>query len=81
MNKLPLCKECGSDKVKDFKGELAVHFPGREGLTKPFVLVLTRLDICRICGWTNFTVPRDQLRLLVKGLGSLDAVAGDTVHH
>jgi hypothetical protein len=34
-----VCRLCGSEKPRDFIGELAIHFPGREGLKKPVVLV------------------------------------------
>jgi hypothetical protein len=32
------CKRCDSDNQSTFNGEIAIHFPGLEGLEKPIVL-------------------------------------------
>jgi len=40
------CKRCASDEVKTFNGELAIHFPGLEGLDKPIVWVFPKLVVC-----------------------------------
>jgi hypothetical protein len=74
-------KACASNNVKTFNGELAIHFPGREGLTKSLVWVFPRLDVCLICGSTNFTIPQEQLSLLRRGLASPDAGAGDALRN
>ena len=73
------CKACGSENVKTLTGELGIHFPGREGLTKPLVWVFPRLGVCLSCGSTNFTVPQEQLTLLEQGLASPDVGAGDAL--
>jgi hypothetical protein len=31
------CRVCKSDSGKTFNGEVAIHFPGLEGLDKPIV--------------------------------------------
>jgi len=74
------CKGCPSHNVKIFTGELAIHFPEREGFTKPLVWVFPRLQVCLGCGSTNFTIPEEQLTLLLQGLASPDAGTGDAVH-
>jgi hypothetical protein len=58
------CKSCGSDKQRDFSAEMIIHFPGRKGLDKPVVPVLTKLVVCLDCGSTMFTIADAQLRLL-----------------
>ena len=74
------CKGCASHNIKSFNGELAIHFPGRGGLTKPIVWVFPRLDVCLVCGSTNFTIPEEQLNLLRGGLGP-DAQVGDAMRN
>jgi hypothetical protein len=62
-----VCKRCASDKQSSFNGEVAVHFPGLEGLDKPVVWVFPKLAVCLNCGVTEFTVPEKELRVLVQG--------------
>lgn len=73
-------KICATHKFKSFNGELAIHFCGREGLTKPIVWVFPRLEVCLLCGSTNFTGPQEQLTLLLEGLASPGGEA-DVVHN
>jgi hypothetical protein len=54
------CKRCASDEVKAFNGELAIHFPGLDGLDKPIVWVFPKLVVCLHCGFGEFVVPDDQ---------------------
>jgi hypothetical protein len=58
------CKSCGSQNVRVFKGEIAIHFPGLEGLNEPIVWVFPELHVCLDCGQTEFTVPDGDLRRL-----------------
>jgi hypothetical protein len=48
-----------------FTAEIAIHFPGLEGLKKPIVWVFPEVVICSHCGKAQFVVPETQLRLLV----------------
>jgi hypothetical protein len=61
------CKTCGSDRVGRFRGEIAIHFPGRKNVDKPTVFVFPELAVCLACGAAQFYVPDDQLCLLEKG--------------
>ena len=54
------CERCASDSLKTFNGEVAVHFPGLEGLNKPIVWVFPRLTICLLCGFAEFVLPEEQ---------------------
>lgn len=59
------CKRCASYSVrKDFGGEVAVHFPGIEGLDKPIVWVFPKIAVCLDCGLAEFDVPEEQLEQL-----------------
>ena len=71
------CKGCASHNIKSFSGELAIHFPGLDGLTKPLVWVFPRLEVCLVCGSTNFTIPEEQLNLLTRGLDQPHNGAGE----
>ena len=48
-------------------GEVAIHFPGLAGLDQPIVWVFPELAICIRCGFTEFTVPDRELRVLSTG--------------
>jgi hypothetical protein len=61
------CKRCACDKVKEFNGELAIHFPGLEGLEKPIVWVFPELVICLGCGLVQFVLSDEELAQLKNG--------------
>ena len=61
------CKSCESNNQRTFNGEIAIHFPGREGLDKPIVWVFPKLVVCLHCGFTEFTVPERELQVLERG--------------
>ena len=81
------CTSCQSGNQKTFTAEIAVHFPGIEGLDKPIVRVFPRISVCLDCGITQFVVPEKELEVLrtgarVKGaavwLGSDDDESGQS---
>ena len=59
------CGSCQSANKRIFNGEIAIHFPGLEGLDKPIVWVFPKLLVCLNCGFTEFAVPEAELRRLV----------------
>lgn len=61
------CKGCHSDKQSVFNGEIAIHFPGRDGLNKSIVWVFPKLVVCLHCGFAEFAVPERELQVLEKG--------------
>ena len=56
-----MCRQCASGELKDFNGELAIHFPGLEGLNKPIVWVFPKVRVCLGCGLGEFVIPDQQL--------------------
>jgi hypothetical protein len=70
------CKSCQSNSRQTFNGEVAVHFPGLNGLDMPIVWVFPRLEVCLECGFAEFEIPEKELRALAQspstkgGLGS-----------
>ena len=61
------CKGCHSEKQSVFNGEIAIHFPGLEGLDKSIVWVFPKLVVCLHCGFTEFAVPERELQVLMQG--------------
>ena len=63
------CKSCHSETQSSFNGEIALHFPGLEGLNKPIVWVFPKLLVCLNCGFTEFAIPETELCALRDGSG------------
>jgi hypothetical protein len=61
------CKSCHSENQREFRAEIAIHFPGLKGLTKSLVLVSSTLLVCMKCGFTEFVVPETERAPLVDG--------------
>ena len=40
------CKSCHSENQRNFISEIAIHFPGLAGLSKPIVLVFPTIVVC-----------------------------------
>jgi len=60
------CKSCQSENQHYLNGEVAIHFPGLEGLDKPIVWVFPKLLVCLNCGFTEFTISESELRQLAE---------------
>jgi hypothetical protein len=65
------CPCCRSNNEGSFPAEIAVHFPGIEGLDKPIVWVFPKLLLCLDCGFTQFVTPEEPLRQLREGVAQL----------
>ena len=61
------CKSCTGVNLKTFSGEVAIHFPGVDGLNKPIVWAFPKVSVCLTCGFTEFVVPERELRVLIEG--------------
>ena len=61
------CKACQSQNQSDLNGEVAIHFPGVQGLENPIVWVFPKVLVCLDCGFAEFTVSERELGVLVKG--------------
>jgi hypothetical protein len=58
------CKFCRSENQRNLNGEIAIHFPGFEGLNKPIVWVFSQLLVCLNCGGSEFLIPQTELDVL-----------------
>ena len=61
------CKRCAPDNHREFACEVAIHFPGSDGLQKPAVWVFPKAMVCLNCGFTKFMVPPRELNALAEG--------------
>jgi hypothetical protein len=55
------CKFCQSEHQNNLTAEVAIHFPGLKGLNKPILWVFPKLLVCLDCGFTEFTIPENEL--------------------
>lgn len=56
------CPSCSSKNQRKFNGELALHFPGLEGLDKPIVWAFPEVLLCLDCGCAVFALENDPLK-------------------
>ena len=61
------CHACASDNLRDFSAEIHIHFPYRKNLDRPGVFLFPKVLVCLNCGFSSFTVPETELRLLREG--------------
>jgi len=60
------CRRCIFDKTGTFVSEIAIHFPGLNGLNRPIVWVFPEVAVCFRCGFSEFIVPEEDLSVLSK---------------
>jgi len=65
--KTPRCTSCHSENKRIFTGEIAIHFPGLNGLNKPIVWVFPHISVCQNCGLAEFEVPEREMEVLRTG--------------
>ena len=58
------CRQCTSKNQQVYGTEINVHFPGRNGINIPAVLLFPQVLICLDCGFAEFSVPKIELRRL-----------------
>lgn len=56
------CPSCSSENQRKFNGELALHFPGLQGLDKPIVWAFPKILICLDCGFAVFALAEEPLK-------------------
>ena len=72
-NKGMNCSLCGSSNQVEYPAEMAIHFPGRKNLDKSHALIFPKVLICLDCGFSRFTTPETDLRVLGNGSASTAA--------
>jgi hypothetical protein len=68
------CKSCQSNTATTFIGEIAIHFPGIEGLEEPIVWTFPQIKVCLHCGFSEFLIPKRELQVLAHGVPVKGAV-------
>jgi hypothetical protein len=71
---LMACESCGSENQTELGAEINLHFRRLQNLDKPSVLVFPKLLVCLDCGFSRFTLPEAELRLLRDGAESTASV-------
>lgn len=61
------CSSCQSNNLSTFNGEIALHFPGLDGLHKPIVWAFSKVAVCLDCGFSQFRVRERELNVLRTG--------------
>jgi len=61
------CKSCSSENLRDFRAEIAIHFPGLKNADQPIVWIFPEVVVCLACGAAEFGVPENELNQLAKG--------------
>jgi hypothetical protein len=61
------CRLCQSENQGSFGSEMNIHFPRREGIYMPTVMVFPKVVVCLECGFTEFVVEKEELRRLAEG--------------
>jgi hypothetical protein len=58
------CPSCSSKTQRKLNAELALHFPGLQGLDKPIVWAFPEVLICLNCGFAVFALADAPLKEL-----------------
>jgi hypothetical protein len=58
------CRHCTSDNQREFGAEMNVHYRQLKEVDKSPLLVCTQALACLDCGFTEFTLVEEDLRLL-----------------
>jgi hypothetical protein len=62
-----VCRACGSDKVRQLRGELTASCSGLEALKVSPIYVSEDVIVCLDCGFTELVIPLGALQVLQKG--------------
>jgi len=55
------CVKCGSDRLREFWSEIAIHLSRRENLDKPHVFLFPKVIVCLDCGLSEFSIAEPEL--------------------
>ena len=61
------CRQCQSGNQHTFAAEFNIHFPGRDGVTKPSVTASPRLVVCLVCGFAESQLEETDVLKLIEG--------------
>ena len=64
------CVSCGSGNQVEFPTELGIHFPGKQNIDRPLIVLFPKVIVCLDCGSMKSTVAETELRLLREGSGA-----------
>jgi hypothetical protein len=58
------CALCRSGNQAEFTAEMLLHFSGIRNIDNPGVLAFPKVSVCLDCGYSRFTTPETDLRIL-----------------
>ena len=67
------CTLCQSVNLAEFTAEMMIHFSGRRYIDNPGVLAFPKVSVCLDCGFSRFTTPETDLRMLKNGSAASEA--------
>jgi hypothetical protein len=67
------CTVCTSINEAEFTTEMMIHFSGRRYIDNPGVLAFPKVSVCLDCGFSRFTTPETDLRMLKNGSAASEA--------
>jgi hypothetical protein len=62
------CASCRSGNQREFTAEVMFDFGGPRNIHNPGVFVFPKVLVCLDCGYSRFSVPETELRLLEDGV-------------
>jgi hypothetical protein len=62
------CVSCQSGNQAEFAAEMMIHFSGVKHIDSPGVLAFAKVSVCLNCGFSRFTTPEAELRVLGNGI-------------
>jgi len=62
------CAFCHSNNQAEFPSEMMLHFSGLKNVDNSAVLAFPNISICFDCGFSGFTTPETELRILGNGI-------------
>jgi hypothetical protein len=58
------CALCQSGNQAEFTAEVMMHFSGPKYIDNPGLLTFPKVSVCLDCGFSSFTTPETELRVL-----------------
>jgi hypothetical protein len=58
------CASCQSSDLERFSTEMMIHSSGEENIGDPGILAFQKVLVCLSCGFSEFTIPVNDLMLL-----------------
>lgn len=75
------CLACHSNNVAEFAAEIAIHSPTELSVPTPHLMVFPTLLVCLRCGFTNFKLRAEDLRVISEASSKVRRAARESPRH